>query len=57
MRHLYFRAIMAIVWLAAAIISLLSGILEFAALYVLLSAAFSYSAYTMWKKERGGRDE
>lgn len=50
MRHVYIRGILALIWLAAAIASGVSGSLEWAGLYVLLGAAFGYSAYAAWKK-------
>lgn len=50
MRHVYIRGILALIWLAAAVVSGISGNLEWAGLYVLMGAAFGYSAYTTWKK-------
>lgn len=55
MRHFYFRLIIGIVWLVAALISLVSLNLPFLFLYVLMGIAFLYSAYTIWKKEKGER--
>lgn len=58
MRHVYFRAFLGLVWLAAAIVSGISGRFEMAVLYVILSTAFLYSAYAVWNKEKdekGGR--
>ncbi len=58
MRHVYMRGIMGLIWLAAAVISGVSGNFQMAALYVILTVAFLYSAYATWKKEkdsRGGR--
>lgn len=53
MRHVYFRVILAVVWLAAAIVSGMSGNIEMVVLYVILGGVFLYFAYTAWKKEKG----
>lgn len=53
MRHVYIRGILSIIWLAAAIFSSISGNLELAVLYVILGGVFLYSAYTIWKKNKG----
>ena len=50
MRHVVIRGVLALVWLAAAMFSGVSGKLEWAGLYVLLGAAFGYSAWAAWKK-------
>lgn len=50
MRHIYIRGILAVIWMAAAIISGIAGSMEMAALYVLLGGVFLYSAYSEWKK-------
>lgn len=58
MRHVYIRGIIGLIWLAAAIISGVSGNFEMAVLYVILGGAFLYSSYATWKKEKdhkGGR--
>ena len=58
MRHVYIRGIMGLIWLAAAVISGGSGNFPMAALYVVLTGVFLYSAYATWKKEKdnkGGR--
>ena len=58
MRHVYIRGILALIWLAAAAVSGVSGNLEWAGLYVLMGAAFGYSAWASWKKaknNKGGR--
>ena len=52
MRHIAIRGILALVWLAAAVVSGVSGNLEWAGLYVLMGAAFGYSAYAAWKKKK-----
>ena len=44
MRHVYIRSILALVWLAAAIVSVNM-------LFAVMAAVFLYSAYTVWKKE------
>ena len=53
MRHFYFRLILGIVWLAAAVFSVVSANIPFAALYVVLGIVFLRSAYSIWKKEKG----
>lgn len=55
MRHVFIRGIMGLVWLAAAIVSGISGRPEMAVLYIILGGAFLYGAYTEWKKEKGDR--
>ena len=55
MRHVTIRGILALIWLAAAIVSGVSGNLEWVGLYVLMGAAFGYSAYATWKKEKNGK--
>lgn len=50
MRHIYIRGIMSLIWLAAAIVSAIAGRYAMTVLYVILSGAFLYSAYTTWKK-------
>jgi len=55
MRHVYIRGILALIWLAAAIVSGFTGNLEMAGLYVLMGAAFGYSAWATWKKEKNGK--
>ena len=57
MRHAYIRGILALIWLVAAVVSGLSGNLEWAGLYVLMGAAFGYSAYASWKKEKNNKGE
>ena len=52
MRHVVIRGILALIWLAAAAVSGLSGNLEWAGLYVLMGAAFGYSAWASWKKAK-----
>lgn len=58
MRHIYIRGIVGLIWLAAAIVSGVSGHFEMSAFYIILGGVFWYSAYTTWKKDkdnRGGR--
>lgn len=54
MRHVYFRGIIGLIWLAAAIVSGLSGNFEMSVLYVILGGVFLYSAYITWKKDNRG---
>lgn len=58
MRHVFIRGLAGLVWLAAAIVSGVSGKFELAVLYVILGGVFLYTAYTTWKnqkKHKGGR--
>lgn len=55
MRHVYIRGILALIWLAAAIFSGVSGSMEMTALYIVMGGAFGYSAYGSWMKERDGK--
>ena len=55
MRHIYIRSILALIWLAAAIISGISQGLEMSLFYLLLCGVFAYSAWSSWKKERDKR--
>ena len=57
MRHIYIRRFFSIIWLAAAIISALSGSPEMAIFYIVLGGAFLYSAYTMGRKEKGRKGD
>ena len=50
MRHVWIRSILALVWLAAALIS--GG-----ALYVIMGMVFLISAYSAWKWEKNGKGE
>lgn len=52
MRHSYFRFILGIVWLAAAVVSAVRANISFAALYAVLGIVFLWSAYSTWKKEK-----
>ena len=55
MRHFYFRLVLGIIWLVAAIVSGVSANIPFAILYALLGIVFLYSAYSIWKKEKDNR--
>ncbi len=58
MRHVLIRGIMGLIWLAAAVVSGVSGNFGMAVLYLLLGVVFWYFAYAEWKKEthnKGGR--
>lgn len=54
MRHFYFRLIFGIVWLAAAVVSVVKDNISFAALYAVLGIVFLWSAYSIRKK---GKDK
>ncbi|MDE6902095.1 MAG: hypothetical protein K2P22_05070 [Lachnospiraceae bacterium] len=54
MRHVGIRGILALIWLAAAV-SGGSGNLERAGLYVLMGAAFGYSAWVSWKRAKNNK--
>ena len=56
MRHFYFRLILGIVWLAAAVVSAVKANMPFAALYAVLGVVFLWSAYSIWKKEKKDKD-
>lgn len=55
MRHFIIRGILTVIWLAAAIVSSLTGNWQMAALYIFLGGFFLYSAYGLWKKEKTDR--
>lgn len=57
MRHVYIRMILGLIWLAAAIVSGVSGRFEGSVLYLILGGAFLYSAYTARKKEKENRED
>lgn len=50
MRHVYIRSILALVWMAAAIVG---GNIFF----VVMGLMFLYSAYAVWKKEKHEKGE
>lgn len=55
MRHFYFRLILGIVWLVAAVASAVNGSFLFAVLQVVLGIVFLYSASSIWKREKDKR--
>lgn len=52
MRHFYFRLVIGIIWLIAAIVSAISFNILFVALYAVLSFVFLHSAHSIWKEEK-----
>lgn len=54
MRHIYIRGILALVWVAAAIVSGVSGRMEMAGVYMIMGGMFLYSAYTAWNRTKTG---
>ncbi len=57
MRHVYIRGIMSLIWIAAAIVSGVSGNIQMAALYVILSGIFLYSACITEKRQKEAKDK
>ena len=57
MRHFYFRLILGIVWLAAAVISIMIVNIPLAVLYVVLGLLFFWSACSIREKEKKGEDD
>lgn len=57
MCHFYFRFIFGIVWLAAAVVSVVKANIPFAALYAALGIVFLWSGYSIRKKEKGKDNE
>lgn len=56
MHHIYIRAIIGIIWLAAAIVCGITDNFSMMGLYIVLAAVFLYSAYAQWKKGgKGGK--
>ncbi len=55
MRHFYFRLILGMVWLTAAVVSAVKANLSSAALYAALGIIFLWSAYSTWEKDKDGR--
>ncbi len=51
MRHVWVRSILALIWLAAAVVSGLSGNIEMTLIYVIIGGVFLYFAYTTWRKK------
>ena len=56
MRHFYFRLILGIVWLIAAVVSAMGANIPFATLYIILGIRFLWSAHSVWKKEKKNGD-
>ena len=54
MRHCYFRILMGLIWMVAAVISGVNGNVSMAALYGALGVVFWYTAYTTWKNAKAG---
>ena len=57
MRHFYFRLIFGIVWLAAAVVSVVKVNISFAALYAVLGIVFLWSAYSIRKEKDKDNDQ
>lgn len=57
MRHVYIRGILAVVWLAAAVVSGGAGMMANTALYIVMAGVFAFSAHSMWKEEKNGKGE
>ena len=55
MRHIYIRGIIALIWLAAAIVCGVSGNFPMMVIYLVLAGVFLCSAYAAWKKEKDGK--
>lgn len=55
MRHCYFRVLLGLVWMVAAVVCGWKGNLSMTVLYGALAAVFCYTAYTIWKKEKANR--
>lgn len=57
MRHIWIRGIAGAVWLAAAVVSAVSGMAATAVLYGALAVIFLHSAYKLWQdgqQNKGG---
>lgn len=55
MRHFYFRLLVGIIWMAAAVCALGAN-LPFAALYAVLGILFLGTARSIWKKNKAADD-
>lgn len=55
MRHFYFRLILGSIWVLAGVFSVIVGNLTWGILYLVLAVIFLGSAYSMWKKGKGGQ--
>lgn len=52
MRHCYIRLFLGILFVACLIVSLVTGNLPFALMYLFLGGLFLFSAHDLWKKNR-----
>lgn len=57
MRHCYFRVLLGLVWMVAAVGSVVNGKFSMAAIYGVLGVVFLYTAYTIWKKDKKTGDK
>lgn len=57
MRHVYVRCILALIWVAVAVVSGGSGNLTSAGFYLLIGGVLFYSAYSAWRKTRDEKGE
>ncbi|MCI8582605.1 MAG: hypothetical protein HFH13_05690 [Dorea sp.] len=57
MRHVYIRGILALIWLAVAIVSGISGNYGMAILYVIMAGVFLYFAYAAWKRDKNDKGD
>ncbi len=55
MRHFYFRLILGVVFIACMIFSFVTRNIPLALLYLALGTIFLFSAYSLWKKNKGNR--
>lgn len=55
MRHFYFRLTMGIVFLVCLVFSAVTANMMGVGLFIFMSAAMFYGAYTEWKRSGGGR--
>ena len=51
-RHIIIRAIIAVIWIAVGIIKAVHGNMLLGATGILMAAAFGYSAYILFKKDK-----
>ena len=55
MSHFYFRLILGVVFIGCMIYSFVTMNIPFVLMYLFLSGAFLFSAYSLWKKEKENR--
>lgn len=55
MRHVIIRLFIGIVWLIAAVFCGVQENFMFSVIYAILGVVFLFSAYSIWKKEKGKR--